>query len=67
MINYEYFLHNEEEGDEEVREPPRTPTIQRRMTPRIIPRRKMSFPAVSISAPQLKQQASQKMFLYQFS
>ena len=61
------FFHNKEEGDEEVRETPRTPTIQRRMTPRIIPRRKMSFPAVSISAPQLKQQASQKMFLSHLS
>ncbi len=32
------------------------PTLQRRATPRIIPRRKMSFPAVSISTPQMKQQ-----------
>ena len=67
IINSKYFSYNKEEGDEEVRETPRTPTIQRRMTPRIIPRRKMSFPAVSISAPQLKQQASQKMFLNRIS
>ena len=59
-----------EEADEETSLSPTTTTtsptattlpaptlqLQRRLSPRIVPRRKMSFPAVSINTPQLKQQ-----------
>ena len=56
------FSLSTEEGDDELHPTPHTPTIQRRVIPKVVQRRKMSFPAVSISAPQVKQQVQCSIF-----